>query len=518
MDRQGQHGEALFAALCSDPSSAVGAVLNPSINDQHGWDHIVEIESDIKLELPADMRAPVLTCFAQIKTTRKRNPVTKVKLSNALKAATSAAPCFVFLFHYDRHGVPVLYGRHLWTDDIAFILKRARQAGQEPLHRKHVSFAFDDADRIETAPQEWILERLAGQGGLNYATEKSRIVDSVGYDADRFRASFEIDPDLTGEDLVLNQVGLRDRFPVRNLRIDDIRFGIAATTTWIKEGEVSISPSGHTVTCELRSSSDEVLRFPAHAIMPAVILETHPSFLLRVRAGPLDIVCRPHTVTSVNLDVDIGTRHALAAQAALLAILDWGSCDPVEFRIDGEVGCISRGRVEIAGSVHDGLRRLADCARYATMLLGDERAGQLDISLDELGPAMEDAQRLAVIHCHDYLSIRTLTDPVIPRFDALLGYSYGRIGHWSYGAIHQIDLKDVRDVDGRKHFEFGRAKIVRTRVYRQSLEFVRAEIERDFEAVVSRRTDRVGRLSDGNLLAWLRDWTDGSEILFRIED
>ncbi|MGB3464989.1 MAG: hypothetical protein WBA74_06960, partial [Cyclobacteriaceae bacterium] len=100
MPKQGQHGENLFAARCTAPNAQADAVINPSLNDEHGWDHVVEIELPQAVARPADLRTPVLACYAQIKTTRGTKPKTTVKLSNALKAARSPAPSFVFLFHY----------------------------------------------------------------------------------------------------------------------------------------------------------------------------------------------------------------------------------------------------------------------------------------------------------------------------------------------------------------------------------------------------------------------------------
>ncbi len=126
MSRQGRHGEANFAALCQVPNARIDAVVNKAADDEHGWDCVIDLTPPRDLSLPGDLQNHLAQCFAQIKTTRGKHPRTSVKLSNAVKAAKSPNPSFVFLFHYERSGEPaVLYENHIWKDQIEHFLKRA---------------------------------------------------------------------------------------------------------------------------------------------------------------------------------------------------------------------------------------------------------------------------------------------------------------------------------------------------------------------------------------------------------
>ena len=178
MTNQGRNGQHEFAARCTEPNASAEVVVNSAADDQHGWDHILEITPPQNNALPADLRNPVISCFAQIKTTRSRKVQTTVKLSNAVKAAKSPLPSFIFLLQYDVSEKPVLYGKHIWKDEIRHYLKRARQAGDAPLHKKTVTVKFTSTDRVTCNPVDWVLAVLSTCGGDAYTLEKRKYVSS----------------------------------------------------------------------------------------------------------------------------------------------------------------------------------------------------------------------------------------------------------------------------------------------------------------------------------------------------
>lgn len=171
MTRIGKKAEADFITLCMD----VDATVNSSDDDQHGWDHVVEIAPAKPSNLPADLKTHVISCFAQIKGTKGRKRTAKLKLSNAVKSAQSPLPSFVFLLAYTKSGVPpTIYARHIWQDQIHHWLKRARETeatGKTDLRKLTVNIKFKEADRLDISPATWIEQTLAPFGD-SYTSQK----------------------------------------------------------------------------------------------------------------------------------------------------------------------------------------------------------------------------------------------------------------------------------------------------------------------------------------------------------
>ena len=208
MSMQGRHGEALFASLCQNPKANIESVLNVAANDEHGWDHIVDLKPPKNLDLPADLHDHLLQCFVQIKTTKRHSPTTKVKLSNAIKAAKSPNPSFIFLFHYKADTPsPILYGKKIWRNEIERSLKRAREISvSDPsrnLYEVYLSMSFEDEDVISDHPSDWMLKEIAAHGGANYSINKLAIVNSVGYGEFTNEIKFTFPPTVSANDIVV---------------------------------------------------------------------------------------------------------------------------------------------------------------------------------------------------------------------------------------------------------------------------------------------------------------------------
>ncbi|WP_129434490.1 hypothetical protein [Roseovarius sp. A46] len=230
MSRQGRHGEWKFGEICTGPDANAEAVVNKASDDQHGWDHILEIVPPSSPMLPADLQAHVLQCFVQIKTTQGKSPKTRLKLSNAVKAAKSPLPSFVFLLQYhDRSSRPKIFGRHIWASEIEHWLKRARETeteGSQDLHKLSATMSFSEADCIQQNPVDWVLTILSQHGGENYAKRKLKLINSVGYEQYSHEGTVTFGPLDSAADVVLHELGLKRDLPFKDLRLYDRRFGI----------------------------------------------------------------------------------------------------------------------------------------------------------------------------------------------------------------------------------------------------------------------------------------------------
>ena len=197
--------------------------------------------------------------------------------------------------HYNNAGKPDLYGKHIWKGEILHYLKRARQAGDAPLHKKTVTLTFTAADRLSCNPVDWVLAVLAACGGDAYTLEKRKYVDSVGYETETHTGNFELGPLKTHAGVVMHEIGLLADLPVTNFKLFDTRFGIKASAPLqeMTDGRVRFTQEGRPVTVKLGSSKGDEIELPGLAWAPSMIPLEHPEFRIRVQAGHIDIVFKP---------------------------------------------------------------------------------------------------------------------------------------------------------------------------------------------------------------------------------
>ncbi|KQU45127.1 hypothetical protein ASG67_15730 [Sphingomonas sp. Leaf339] len=80
-----------FSARCA----RAGITRNKSRQDRTGWDYFVEFPAIAVAGIPADLQPVEMAASVQVKSKRKGQPFVDLKLSNALRFAKNAAPCFL---------------------------------------------------------------------------------------------------------------------------------------------------------------------------------------------------------------------------------------------------------------------------------------------------------------------------------------------------------------------------------------------------------------------------------------
>ncbi|WP_339816549.1 hypothetical protein [uncultured Paracoccus sp.] len=525
MKNQGRNGEWLFASLCTGPDVSVAAVVNPALDDQHGWDHILEVTPRHNKVLPADLQTHVISCFIQIKTTRGKRPETKVKLSNALKAAKSPLPSFVFLFHYNDVKTPVLYGKHIWKSEIHDYLKRARQSGDAPLNKTMVTVAFTAADRLSSNPVDWILAVLATCGGDGYTLEKRNYVDSVGYEGETHTGNLELGPLDSHTDVVMHEIGLLPDLPVTSFKLFDTRFGIKASAPVqdFTDGRVSFIQKGRPVTVKLRSCIGDEIELPGLAWAPSTIPFEHPDFKVRVKSGHIDIVATPGIIdrpqpTQLNIHCNLQEVRPFIEQAGLLALTNWSSFGPVSASVEVAQGQLFSATINLNAALKPWARDAWVCAKYFINIFGYDRCKTTSIALLDFDDLIRDYFALASLQESNFIRFEGKFDDAMAEFTKLVGYSYGQLGNCTFGVIHEF--KAVSQSQEGKNFKLIMTKpeIVQKFVFERPLAQSVDHIKRDFKSYLALQTSPVATFDNGDLCEWSRSYNSRGEINLILHD
>ena len=220
--RRGRPAQDEFKLLCSRAE----ITCNSSVEDDHGWDFIVEIPSPSDPGLPADKVGAPKQVLVQVKWTGGKSAKTAIKVSNALVFAKSTLPCFVVLFHKHAGGQRI-YVRHFWKDLIERALRRGREcsASNRPPHKSKTEINFRHSDEHSDDLIDWLTTTVNGLP-KEYGAEKGSLCASLGYEGRRYRAAVTFGPSIGIEEFVDHQLGLSDYLPVSRIEVTDSRFGI----------------------------------------------------------------------------------------------------------------------------------------------------------------------------------------------------------------------------------------------------------------------------------------------------
>lgn len=288
--RPDRNAEGEVARLCR----ALGASVQNVTEDDHGWDLLVEFPPRTETAFP-DLDPPLTRCLIQVKSTQSRRMSTRVKLSNALKFANDATPCFVVLATYPtgpkKH--EALYLRHIWATDMAQALRAARQAASDarPLHMTNLPIAFNAMERVDEQLAEAILD-VIGREGSNYGQKKKTLADSLGYEGGWGRGQLVLADGHGETDLQDLMLGLRPDLPIQSFVSTEVRFGIDGPSETIGPGRLSIDikPTSRCVLTLRRRDTGEELNWPGGLFTTGMGWLPAASQRLRVAAGPLELV------------------------------------------------------------------------------------------------------------------------------------------------------------------------------------------------------------------------------------
>ncbi|WP_417685379.1 hypothetical protein [Roseibium sp.] len=515
MSRQSRHGEANFAAICQDQEACADAVVNKASDDLHGWDHVIDIEPPKNTRLPADLQTHLFQCFAQIKTTNGRKPRTKLKLSNAIKAAKSPLPSFVFLFHYvSSSSKPKLYGRHIWKYEISHYLKRAREADinrKIELHKQAVLLNFTEEDRLDGNPIDWILNILSKYGGESYAVRKAELIATVGYGEFTHEGKVTFGPLNSVGDVVLHELGLIKDLPIENFRLFDKRFGIISKEP-LKDfsgGRLSFTREGKKLTFQIISNNGTSFDIPALAWIPTTVSLGHPEFRARIKAGHINLVAKPGSnKQQFELNYNLAGRHTFLEQLGLLCLINWSKIGPLKYKVQTEIGEMFSGQISGRFQAEPWTPQLEMVGHHLVELLGREKCGDVSLSFAEFSKLNREMNYVASIFSSRHFRFDAVFENMIEPFEKLLGYFYGELGPWTFGVIYEFKHETRSNEGLRQTFYFSNPRIVSKFAFQQPLSTTKKQIRREFIEYRKTLDTPTATLQDGDLVSWTKALMD----------
>lgn len=318
-----------------------GALAQNPTEDESGW--------DIQLEFPPESRAiypdrniHLPSAYLQIKSTSSMHAHCRVKLSNLLRMACSTQPWFLVLYQYTDAKKPRLYIRHIWKEEIYYILENVRKAHQldKPLNKSSMTFKFHEYFNIDTSLIRYMHEVLRSFGD-KYNDKKAHLVRTIGYEEGYAQVQLKVCAADT-EAFKENFTGYGDGLDFKSFELYDSRFGLVGSEPHLQiySGKVHIQPeplSGFEILITGENSRDSV-SFEADAYISPLNSPEEDSIFFRLSSSPLELFYQTGGKGELKFDLDEYTEYSLnqiAKFSILNRIISREACD-VQIWKDGE--------------------------------------------------------------------------------------------------------------------------------------------------------------------------------------
>ena len=507
----GRLGEKKFSELCSQQN----ATCNKSDEDDHGWDYIVEVETDHQSKLPADLRDGVIRSLVQVKSTRSDRLVAKVKLSNALKAIQTDLPCFLTLLVFDGNKVEGLYVRHFWKDEIERILKRAREAhrdNRDDLHKIYLQFSFDGLESVEANLIEALCDRVA-KHGTNYAQEKKNLRENVGYSETRAIAEFTFDMGVTAKDLVEWQLSDGAQLSLASYDFKDIRFDIPSSTvqepTVGAKVSVNLTPRPGVLWI---TNNARALELDAKIYSPALIGPEHDDFKFRKTTALFNMKMSPRgggkTQASVTLELETVWDHYVAAELA-----SWDETSHVDFQIDCEAGTLFNGSFLPTLPAGEATDQIVLGGRLAVLLVG--RRALVELSADH-NRAWQQVTWLAKLEPFLAMPSKKLSFQLdIPRgvsCHCILAFLVFELGDYIYSFNLAFPVRHQTVDDDHWQLYFDTFEVLNFKRFKTDYSNMRRIAQQEFDKTFNSHRHCCVALGSGDLIDWFSEDEDRKSV------
>lgn len=437
-----------FKLLCS----LAEVTCNSSVEDDHGWDFLVEYAPEGESHQPHDRVPGPRQALVQIKSTQGQSPRTRMKVSNALKLAKSDLPCFVVLFQYDTNGARRIYVRHYWEELIKRALRRGRQASAagKQAHELWMEIGFSDTDDHTQEVIAWIVATIEATS-VEYGSRKRSLYQTLGYEGRNYRAEITFGPVNGIEEIIDHQLGLSEYLPVSNIKVVDSRFGIDAPVPIINEpyGWMQLRPNNER-ECKLvfQNESGNVATFEAMMKTPEIPNLPADKMKLLVQTWCFNIFLFSGGKITIQFREFWDSESTIERLTELSQFLSWGeeqitmkitATDLPAISCQGRFNSYSHGR--LFATLSDAAKMIQEIGARAGYPTVRHTFRDLHISLRELSIfhailTGQDMQLHVQLAHHDaYLS-------------RIFGYFDFRVGNFAYFAVFDASVTGLATTEG----------------------------------------------------------------------
>lgn len=525
MSRVGRLGEWAFGTLAQDLRADSDVVVNPSKEDRHGWDHLLEVTRKSKKVLPADMQNDLIRCLAQIKSTQGNKWSVPVSLSNALKYAKAAEPSFVFLLRYSKKSPrPTVYGKHVWKDEIYAWLKRARETevnGKAKLHRQTVAVTFAPEDEVKEFPGDWIVKIYEKHGDGKYTENKLKLIETLGYEHINGEGEIKIGPIAGVKDIVMHEIGVTKDLPLTGFTLHDIRFGIKSQAPVHEFGEgarIAITRPAKPVRLEFFSQSGAVYDVDASAWVSSVVPLGHPESRMRIVCGAIELITQPGGgVRSASLKYRPHNPMTVQEQAAYLFVMKNVAEGPIRIRVTADVGKLLEGEIAFETNSAEWIMPFERAVTHLLEIIDGRMPADFRVTLAELRSVYYALDLPAQLVAAGSLRIEAFFLNTPEEMQKLAAYSCGYLNGWSYGAIYAAEFGARSENAGRTTLYFKGPRVVRKFFIRRALEEAQAYLKEEFDAWRSIQNGMVAFVDAGDVKSIRSMGEDDGQFVFNVE-
>lgn len=438
----GRSGEKRFSLLCSD----LGITCNESVEDEHGWDHVLEFPHAALHGIPADLQHRLPPVFVQTKSHPGGGRSVRMKLSNAVSLALSPNPCFVVLMTLVPGSVtPTWHAAHIWGPLLKRIMKRAREESRDGLaveefHTRTFGFTMTEENLQEERKLLPWIERTIRSVGRDYAAAKAALSPPPA-----LVGELKIGPLGSVAELMDHMIGLTTQIPVESVTMGQRRFGVDIPFP-IPEGDIVFAslrshPAG---TCQilLRGPDGVQIECVGDVIAPPDLGLPEEAYKYRFRAPNLDIIWSLSGQATIEGGLDFQHADTPEAIARALRLMSWAGQGPVDVQVSVRDQPLLRATATI--DAVDDRQAFADLAAVTEALVGVSRHLKTNPPLVSIAQISK-AEHVGAFHDFINTSAMQMTielpaDAVVPKLAAGLGFGLLPVGDWMFGAVQRFPI------------------------------------------------------------------------------
>lgn len=459
--RIGRQGEKLFGLLCTE----AGVTCNKSIEDDYGWDMLIEFPPPADAKGPIDLRPGQLTASVQVKATQVGSRSCRISLQNALRMAKSPIPSFIFLAVLKDRKNPRYFVVHVWSDLIGAWLKAGRDAdarGITAINKETVKVDFSHLDEHTEDALAWIEDQI--RSVPNYAATKSAIVGTVGFESGYGVAQVSLELD-SPRDFVDLQLGLKSSVHATRFQFHSERFGIRAAHPEIdlEDVEFSFTPEGISGNLRFTFPTGRVVSLDArfyNAVGAEGDKATLNAWRFKTRCFDLVYTSDDRMQARANIrSTDVVPFEEIALFASLQAT---PASTPIRLDVELKGIEIPLGNLtldeKVSVSGWENFDLAVDALRDVCVAAAKPPP---ELSIKDLNRAASDLSLLSSLASERTMLLDFMPNPGIPQeFKWFLAYALATVGDYTFGSVVRRPITDdERDGDRRRIF-FGPAKLL----------------------------------------------------------